>query len=124
MELNERDTDWQKDAPTLAAIGNVIPFTLPSKYFEELSDNLNARVLIESICLNDREIFKVPDNYFSELSSRIENRLSIENIRSLVPSEGFVLPEGYFDELSNRINSQLPESKKKNNCSQFVHLMG
>src|SRR5687768_3707143 len=104
MELNDRDIDLQKDAPTLAAIGNAIPFTVPAGYFEDLSDNLKRRVLIESMRSNDKDGFNVPHNYFEELPSRIEASLSVENIRSLAPSEGFTLPEGYFSGLSERIN--------------------
>ena len=110
MELNEQDKDWQKDAPTLAAIGNTIPFIVPSEYFEELSNKLKSRVFIESICFNNKDGFNVPPDYFEDLTSRIENRVSVENIRALAPSEGFALPEGYFADLSNRINLRLEES--------------
>ncbi len=113
MELNERDIDWQKEAPTLAAIGNAIPFTVPSGYFEDLSTKLKSRVLIESMLVNDQDGFKVPHNYFEDLTSSIENNVSVENIRALAPSEGFALPEGYFAGLSERINLRLEESAKR-----------
>ena len=113
MELDDRDIDLQKDAPTLAAIGNAIPFTVPSGYFEDLSNSLKSRVLIESVRFNGEDGFKVPHNYFEELSSRIENSVSVKNIRSLAPSEGFALPESYFDELSERINLRLKESSER-----------
>ena len=71
--MNERDINLQKEAPTLAAIGNGIPFTVPSGYFEELSDILKNRVLFESMRSDDNPGFNVPQNYFEELSSRIEN---------------------------------------------------
>lgn len=113
MELNERDIDLQKEAPTLAAIGNGIPFTVPARYFEELSDNLKCQVLVESMRFDDENGFKVPPMYFEELSSRIENSVSVENIRTLAPSEGFALPEGYFADLSERINARLDNSSKR-----------
>ena len=112
MESNERDIDLQKEAPKLAAIGNGIPFTVPAGYFQELSDNLKSRILVESMHVDDNDGFKVPQGYFDELSSRIENRLAVENIRLLVPSEGFVLPDGYFTELSGRITSRIDDSSK------------
>jgi hypothetical protein len=113
MELNDRDIDLQKDAPTLAAIGNAIPFTVPPGYFEDLSNNLRSRVLIESMRFNDKSGFNVPYNYFEELPARIEAGVSVENIRSLAPSEGFTLPEGYFSGLSERINLRLEESSNR-----------
>lgn len=113
MELNERDINLQKEAPTLAAIGNGIPFTVPSGYFEELSDILKSRVLVESMRPDDNPGFNVPQNYFEELSSRIENRASVENLRTLVPSDGFSLPEGYFAELSARIITRVENSLER-----------
>jgi len=107
MELDERDIDWQKDAPSLVAIGKAVPFTVPAGYFGELSTNLKSRVLIDSMRVNDRDGFKVPRNYFEELTSRIENNISVENIKIMAPSEGFLLPEGYFSELSEKINARL-----------------
>ncbi len=113
MELNDRDIDLQKDAPRLAAIGNAIPFTVPQGYFEDLSNNLKSRALIESMRFNDKDGFNVPHNYFEELPARIEASLSVGNIRSLAPSEGFILPQGYFSELSERINLRLEDTSNR-----------
>ena len=113
MELNERDINLQKEAPTLAAIGNGIPFTVPSGYFEQLSDRLNSRVYIESFRFDDKNGFNIPENYFEELPSRIKNRISVENLRTQVPSEGFSLPEGYFAKLSERIISSVENSSER-----------
>lgn len=113
MELNERDIDLQKEAPTLAAVGKKIPFIVPSGYFEVLSYNLKSRALVESMHIDDNNGFIVPPKYFEELSSRIENSVSVENIRTLALSEGFTVPEGYFAELSGQINSKLEESSKR-----------
>lgn len=115
MELNDRDIDWQKDAPTLAAVGKAIPFTVPSGYFEELSENLNYMVRIESLRAGGPDGFIIPENYFEELASRIEDRVSVENIKALAPSEGFTLPEGYFAGLSERINTRVKESSTQQN---------
>jgi len=112
--LNERDIDLQKEAPTLAAIGNGISFTVPSGYFEELSDILNGRVLVESMQSDGNPGFYIPQNYFEELSSRIENRAFVENLRTLVPSDGFSLPEGYFAELPARIITRVENSLERN----------
>ncbi|MEJ7694652.1 hypothetical protein [Daejeonella sp.] len=113
MELNDRDIDWQKDAPTLAAIGKAIPFTVPAGYFEDLSGNLNSRLLIESMRVDDKDGFRVPHNYFENLSSRIEESVAVGNLKALAPSEGFTLPEGYFAGLTERINTRIEESAKR-----------
>ncbi|WP_411274080.1 hypothetical protein [Daejeonella sp.] len=115
MESNEREIDLQKEAPTLAAIGNGIPFIVPSGYFQELSDNLESLSLIEPTGVDCNSGFKVPLSYFDELSSTIESNITVEKIRSFAPSEGFALPEGYFAELSERINSRLDDSSSEAN---------
>ncbi|SKB28285.1 hypothetical protein [Daejeonella lutea] len=112
MELNERDIDWQKDAPTLVAIGKAIPFTLPAQYFEELTHTINARVLIDCQSFNQNG-FRIPHNYFEESRSQIEERISVGNIKALAPTHGFTMPEGYFTELSDRINARVQESSKR-----------
>ena len=111
--MNERDINLQKEAPTLAAIRNGISFTVPSGYFEELSNILKSRVLVESVRSDDNSGFNVPKNYFEGLSSRIENRASVENIKTLVPSDGFSLPEGYFAELSGQIIQRVENSLER-----------
>ncbi len=113
MEFNERDIDWQKDAPTLAGIGKSIPFTVPSGYFEDLSNNLNARIFIESLHVKENNGFAVPESYFEELTSRIEASVRIENIRTNDVSGGFTIPDAYFDDLSSRISTRVQESTKR-----------
>ena len=117
MELRDSDMEWEKDAPTLAAMKRVDPFVVPSGYFESLSDDVHARVLIESVRFESTAEFNIPDNYFEQLPSRIEERLAIENIQSLVPSMGFTVLESYFSKLSEQIQSKIAELKpeKKNN---------
>lgn len=116
MELTDSDMEWKKDAPTLAAMKRVNPFVVPSGYFESLSDDVHARVLIESARFENTEEFIIPNNYFEQLPSRIEERLTIEEIQLLVPSQGFTVPDVYFSELSERIRSKIaaqkPEKKK------------
>lgn len=111
MELNDKGMDWLKEAPTLAAIRRESPFTVPSGYFNRLTDRLNSQVLVESMRFDKEEEFNVPVNYFKDLSPRIENRIAIENIQNLVPSEGYIVPDTYFSQLSDRINSRLDEDR-------------
>lgn len=112
MELNDRDIDLQKDAPTLAAIGKAIPFTVPAGYFEDLPHIVSSRVCIESMYAKNADGFTVPELYFEELTSRIENSVAVENIKGLAPTGGFGLPDSYFENLSARINLRLEPPAK------------
>lgn len=114
MELNDRDIDWLKEAPTLAAVGKQIPFTVPADYFKNLSDSINRRVMIESARFENEEEFITPPGYFEQLSSRIQNRISLENIKTLVPSSGFEVPVGYFSNLPERTSQKLEKPVKTN----------
>ena len=123
MKSEDSNMEWEKDAPTLAAMKRVNPFVVPSGYFESLSDEVNARILIESARFESAEEFNIPSNYFENLSSRIEERIAIENIHSIVPSTGFSVPETYFKDLSERIQSKLAEQKperKKNIFKSWI----
>ena len=123
MKSEDSGMEWEKDAPTLAAMKRVTPFVVPSGYFESLSEEVNARILIESVRFESAKEFNIPANYFENLSSRIEERIAIENIQSLVPSSGFDVPESYFLELSDRIQSKLAEQKtirKKNIFTSWI----
>ena len=123
MKSEDSDMEWEKDAPTLAAMKRENPFFVPSGYFETLTEEVNTRILIESGRFESEEEFNIPANYFKQLPSRIEERIAIENIQSLAPSPGFSVPEAYFTELSNRIQSKLAEQKperKKNIFNSWI----
>lgn len=109
MELG--DMDWLNEAPTLAAIRRDTPFSVPSGYFENLSENLKAQALLESVRFENKEEFKLPENYFEQLPGRIEDRIALEKIHHLVPSEGYIVPDTYFSQLSVRINSRIKEER-------------
>lgn len=116
MKLKDSDIEWEKDAPTLAAIKRVNPFIVPSGYFESLTDVINSRILIELARFESAEKFNIPSDYFQKLPTQIEERIVLETIQSLVPSTGFTVPEAYFTDLSDRIQTKLtqqrPERKK------------
>ena len=123
MRSEDSNMEWEKDAPTLAAMKRVNPFIVPSGYFESLSEDVNARILIESARFESAEEFNIPANYFNSLPSKIIERIAIENIQSLVPAPGFSVPEAYFTDLSERIQSKLAEQKperKKNIFKSWI----
>lgn len=109
MELGDTDMDWLNEAPTLAAIRRDTPFSVPSGYFEALSESLKAQALLESVRFENEEEFKLPENYFEQLPGRIEDRIAVEKIQQLVPSEGYSVPDTYFSQLSVRIHSRIKE---------------
>jgi hypothetical protein len=119
MKSEDSDMEWEKEAPTLAAMKRVNPFVVPSGYFESLTEQVNTRILIESARFESEEEFNIPANYFKQLPSRIVERIAIENIQSLVPAPGFSVPEDYFTDLSERIQSKLAEQKPERRKNIF-----
>ncbi|MFA6946256.1 MAG: hypothetical protein WC220_10165 [Pedobacter sp.] len=118
METENSNTDWLKEAPSLAKISKGNPFGVPSGYFESLPDDLNSRILLESVRFDQEGGFNIPANYFEHLRGKIEDRIVKETIQDLAPSGEFQVPEAYFANLSVRINSRIadnkaPASKKK-----------
>jgi len=123
MKLEDSNMEWEKDAPTLAAMKKVNPFVVPSEYFESLTDDINTRILLESARFESAEEFEIPANYFEKLPSRIVERIAIENIQLLVPSQGYSVPESYFTNLSERIQTKLAEQRpvrKKNIFKSWI----
>jgi len=119
MKLEDSDMEWEKDAPTLAAMQKVNPFVVPTRYFESLDDLVNTRILIESARFETTEEFKIPANYFEKLSSRVEEKIAIQNIQSLVPLPGLSVPDEYFKDLSERIQTKLTEQSPLRKKSIF-----
>lgn len=113
MELNDRDIDWQKDAPTLAALGKKIPFTVPDHYFDQLSQSIKAQVLIETVRFSDSDEFATPTGYFNDLSSRIESRIFLEELKNKSGNHGFTVPEAYFGDLSAKLQANIVAPKAK-----------
>ena len=124
MNTNNSDKDFLKDAPTLASISKENPFTVPSNYFESLSDDLSSQIKIEAIRFKSEDAFQLPANYFETLAGRIEDRINLDTIQTLVPTDGFQVPDGYFAELTNKIHLKTQENnslnKKKNIFSSWV----
>lgn len=111
MKTENSDKDWLKEAPTLAKISRVNPFTVPSAYFESLNENLNTLAKLESIRFENEDEFNLPENYFNQLAERIEDRIAMEAIQNMAHTEGFKVPDAYFTSLTERINSRIEEKK-------------
>lgn len=75
MNTNNSDMDFLKDAPTLASISNENPFTIPSNYFETLTERIENRINLATIqTLVPTDGFQVPVGYFAELTNRIHSK--------------------------------------------------
>ena len=122
MDLNNIHEDWKKEAPILAAMEAANPFTVPNNYFEELKEQLTARLTIESITGGVKDgAFTVPEGYFENLDEQIISRVKLEQLTKEISSEGFSIPDGYFEQLQNSINSRINiEELVSNNEKDFT----
>ncbi len=109
MSLNDMDNEWKKEAPKLAAMGKINPFSVPEGYFNTLPEQINSQLFLAELHPgNSTGKFTVPEGYFESLSGQIESRISVEKLNG----NSFTVPEGYFDKLQSRINEQIAEPVK------------
>lgn len=113
MDNNLAHNDWKDDAPHLARLPKVNPFTVPEQYFDTLSARINAAVFIDElkskagIATQD-----VPSGYFKQLEGDIYTRISLE-VLNLPKEDGFAVPEGYFDQVSNNVLKKISQEQSE-----------
>lgn len=112
MDLNEMNENWQKDAPTLAAMEKTNPFFVPEGYFEEMEEQLRSRIAISGF-EEDEVIFKLPENYFDTLPDKINSIIRLEELHHESPQEIFSIPENYFDTLESKIKAKISAEEPK-----------
>ncbi len=71
-------TEMQSIAPSIAAIGTAMPYSVDAQYFESLPE-----ILLEQTQFADNHIisnlpYQVPPNYFDQLSTQLLNRIAAE----------------------------------------------
>ena len=70
-------TEMQSIAPSIAAIGTAMPYSVDAQYFESLTE-----ILLEQAQFADNHIsnlpYQVPPNYFDQLSTQLLNRIAAE----------------------------------------------
>ncbi|MDB5159011.1 MAG: hypothetical protein JWR50_3718, partial [Mucilaginibacter sp.] len=81
-------------------------FTVPENYFEELSSNIQSRIVVDDAINAQPTGLTVPENYFEELSSNIQSRIAVEELLDATHT-GLTVPENYFEELSSNIQSRI-----------------
>jgi hypothetical protein len=106
--------EWENEAPTLAKLKRSNPFTVPTNYFDELSQRTESLIFIESLSKKDIQGFSVPNNYFETLHEQISSRIAIEQLTATANEGGFKVPEGYFNQLQADITAKtkLPKTIK------------
>lgn len=112
MDLNSRNGEWEDEAPTLSGIERTTPFSVPSNYFEELGDQLQARISIERAEAGETG-FGVPGGYFEELGERIISSVKAEEFKQEAGEHGFIAPAGYFESLHENILKKAAGADKK-----------
>lgn len=123
MKKDDSNLDWEKDAPTLAAMQRVNAFSVPQGYFESLSQNIQTNIILESHRFENEEEFTIPQGYFENLEQEIETKIILEGIKETNPTLKHSLPNNYFSNLSSKIESKIQEhgkSKKKNVILSWV----
>jgi hypothetical protein len=109
MSLNKMDNDWKEEAPKLAAMRGINPFSVPEGYFNTLPEQINSQLLLAELHPgNATGKFTVPDGYFEDLAEQIKGRVSVEDFKG----NSFTVPEGYFNRLQDKINAQISEPVK------------
>jgi hypothetical protein len=110
MNLNNRHSRWEKDAPNIASAGRGNPFSVPEGYFHSMQEQLKSRVAIEEV--GNEQCFQVPDGYFTELPGHIEAKIAVEELKEELSKEGFKVPSGYFEALNQKITERTISKKK------------
>lgn len=119
MKLHDLDSEWEKEAPTLAAMQRVCPFTVPAKYFDSLSETLKLISIVETVRFENEEEFSIPNDYFKDLEKQILTKALIENNTKLHNTGGFLTPENYFSDLSQKIEAKINEQRPNKNKGIF-----
>ncbi|MCZ4224566.1 hypothetical protein [Pedobacter rhodius] len=121
MNENLENNDWIKDAPTLAAMGNRNPFSVPAGYFDNCDEAIFSHIFLESLKQKtSANSFLVPENYFEELTEMIETRIAFE--QSVQPTNKFAVPENYFETLQSRITSKIEAEQDPKKEAKIIPL--
>lgn len=102
---------------TLGSLPRTLPFCVPDKYFEGLSDSLAAKTLKQ---LNPTTVlhqgikapYEVPEGYFRQLPEKL-GHLSASIGPSPAAASEASIPEGYFEQLPQRLYQYVQEQEQK-----------
>lgn len=113
MQNNEIEHEWKKDAPRLAAMERENLFSVPSNYFEELSEKLVSKSIIEALRIEQEKEFKLSTDYFTTLESRIKAKIENLKEQEIIPNSSHISKENYQDKFKDK-TVELIDNKKTN----------
>ncbi len=120
--------ELQSISPFLASLERVNVFSVPTDYFNQLSDSVLSTLNNEHTSFGNIQSpdFDLPEGYFENLSNNIlgkiqanqqEEKLFVDGLEKI---NTFTVPEKYFDELPLRILSKI-KNKKAPVISLSIH---
>jgi hypothetical protein len=113
MDKELENNDWMNEAPFLAGLPKVNPFSTPDGYFENLDDRIAGAIYFEGLKQEAGKMeLSVPEGYFEGFKEDIYTRIAVEGLKEKAGTDGFTVPEGYFEQLQRNINRQLPSEQK------------
>jgi hypothetical protein len=108
MDKELENNDWMNEAPFLAGLPKVNPFSTPAGYFENLNERISGAVYFEGLREEAGAIeMAVPEGYFERFKEDIYTRIVVEGLKEKAGTDGFTVPEGYFKQLQGNILGQL-----------------
>lgn len=119
--MKDENMDWEKEAPILAGLPKTTPYGVPDQYFDNLTNQIQRTVFLNSITKNEGQGFSVPVNYFEELDQQIKSRIAIEQLRSTAQTDGFTTPVNYFDQLQAKVLAQTTTVKHNTKMLRLWH---
>ena len=99
------DMEWENEAPQLAKLTKSNPFTIPSNYFEELTERINQSVFVNHMVRKDHAGFTTPKDYFNTLGDKIIAQSNLESFKDK-ENQGFTTPTDYFEQLQENITKK------------------
>lgn len=112
MDNNLENNDWKKEAPALAALPVRHPFSVPEKYFEQLTIEVGNHIYVEKMKASAGQAgYSAPSNYFEELNERISNQVFTEKLKAIASPTEFTVPLDYFKEAQANILSKTTGNK-------------
>jgi hypothetical protein len=116
MDEKLENNEWMNEAPFLAGLPKVNPFSTPAGYFEGLNETISAHAYVEGLKQEDGHInMTVPEGYFDSLKDNIYARITLETLKEAADVDGFAVPQGYFENLQGKIMDQLSTDQAPEN---------
>ena len=113
MNKEDKNMEWEKEAPLLTAVNRENCFNVPINYFENLSEQIINQIKLAEIADQDLG-FKTPFGYFDSLEEQIFAKINLkEKLGDISDNHhGFNIPENYFEPSKLRIEKSISGKKQ------------